>query len=111
MIILNTTFVVSTAVEASFLRWLEDTYVPAMAQAGIFTRPTLARVLAQIEPRTDSYALQARCGSFDRALRWHDVTAAPLRDDIKTRWGDRVLPFTTFLEELPLATNPAGKGR
>lgn len=102
MIILNTTFVVSSVVQASFLRWLSDSYIPAMAKAGIFTRPTLARVLAQIEPRTDSYALQARCANFDRALRWHDVTAAPLREEMKTKWGEHVLPFTTFLEELPL---------
>lgn len=102
MIILNTTFVVSSPVEAAFMRWLSEVYVPAMAKAGIFTRPTLARVLPQIEPRTDSYALQAKCANFDSALRWHDVTAAPMREEIAKRWGERVLPFTTFLEEIPL---------
>ncbi len=42
------------AVEPAFLTWLREVYIPSIHAAGIFTRPTAARVLTRIEPVTAS---------------------------------------------------------
>ena len=99
--ILNTTFVVHTSVEPAFLTWLREVYIPSIHAAGIFTRPTAARVLTRIEPDTDSIAVQATTSQRAEAEKWHNETAALLRDDLTARWPQRVMHFTTFMEIIP----------
>ena len=41
-----------------------------------------------------------RCENLNDATRWHDVDATALRNEIKSRWGQRVLFFTTYMEIL-----------
>lgn len=99
--ILNTTFVVHTSVEPAFLTWLREVYIPSIHAAGIFTRPVAARVLTRIEPDTDSIAVQATTSQRPEAEKWHNETAALLRDGLTARWPQRVMHFTTFMEIIP----------
>lgn len=105
-IILNTTFVVHAPLEADFLKWVEEVYLPAAQGAGVFGTPTVARVLTQIEPDTLSIAVQLPAESLEEAQRWHDGSAALLRDDLRARWGERTMHFTTPMEVIPLKPAP-----
>ena len=58
----------------------------------------MARVLTRIEPDTESIAVQLPADNQNDASRWHDETAALLRDDLHARWGERMMFFTTFME-------------
>lgn len=98
--ILNTTFIVADTLMELFLGWARHTYLPALRQAGIFSTPTMAKVLAQVEPGATSVAIQARAASYDEAERWHDQTAALLKDDLYARFKGQVLFFTTYMEVL-----------
>lgn len=98
MIILNTTFISADRRLSDFLEWARKTYIPALDAAGIFHSPTMAKVLAQVEPETTSVAIQARCASLTEATRWHDETAALLKDDLTARFRGEVLFFTTYME-------------
>ena len=60
----------------------------------------VAKVLTQVEPDTVSIAVQLEATSIEEASRWHDNTAALLRDDLHARWGDRLMFFTTYMEVL-----------
>lgn len=98
MIILNTTFIVESSLENAFVEWARSVYVPAMAAVEIFGPATVAKVLTQIEPGATSFAVQATASGLEEARRWHDETAALLRDDLAARYGERVLHFTTYME-------------
>jgi precorrin-2 methylase len=98
MILLNTTFVLHTSIEAPFLQWVRNVYLPAAEQSGVFGVATVARVLTQIEPDTESIAVQLPCAEMEAAQHWHDDTADLLRDDLHARWGDRLMFFSTYME-------------
>ncbi|MDE5626116.1 MAG: DUF4286 family protein [Muribaculaceae bacterium] len=100
MTILNTTFIVADHLMEQFLAWARQAYMPALRDAGIFTSPTMAKVLAKVEPGATSIAIQARCHALEEATRWHDETAALLKDDLTARFGQQVLFFTTYMEVL-----------
>lgn len=102
-IILNTTFVVHAPLEAEFLGWVAGVYLPAAKASGVFGEPTVVRVLTQIEPDTLSIAVQLPSESLEEAERWHDTTAALLRDDLRARWGERTMHFTTPMEVIALS--------
>lgn len=94
MIILNTTFIVEDARLEEFYAWARHTYLPAMDLAGIFTD----KVIARVEPGATSVAIQARTASIEQGQRWHDDTAAILRDDLVARFNGQALFFTTYME-------------
>ena len=113
MIILNTTFIVEDArlklesIEGlnsvninvvEFYAWARHTYLPAMDLAGIFTDKVMARVTTRVEPGATSVAIQARTASIEQGQRWHDDTAAILRDDLVARFNGQALFFTTYME-------------
>ena len=98
MTLLNTTFVIHAPLEPDFLKWVRQTYLHAAKEAGIFGTPTIARILTRIEPDTESFAVQLTAHSHEDAQRWHDETAATLRDDLHSRWGQRMMFFTTYME-------------
>lgn len=100
MHILNTTFHADKTVRSEFLSWLRGVYIQAATSTGLFTNPVLTRVLGNDDPQGTSYALQLTAQSLREAARWHDETAALLRDDMKARFGEKVLFFTTYLEVL-----------
>ena len=98
MIILNTTFVIHAPLETEFIKWVDEVYLPSAHAAGVFGKPTVARVLTRIEPETESIAVQLPADDQKRAEHWHDETASLLRDDLHARWGDRMMFFTTLME-------------
>ena len=100
MTLLNTTFVIHAPLETDFLEWVRRVYLRSAESAGIFGTPTIARVLTRIEPDTESFAVQLPAASHGDAQRWHDETAALLRNDLQARWGDRMMYFTTYMEVL-----------
>ena len=45
--LLNTTFVLHTSVEAGFITWVREVYLPAAAEAGVFGVSRVAKVLTR----------------------------------------------------------------
>lgn len=99
--IINTTFVVHTSIEADFITWLREVYIPSIKAAGFFRDPIMSRVLTRIEPDTQSIAVQAIAPTGQQAQMWHDQTAALLKDDLAARWPNLAMHFTTYMEIIP----------
>ncbi len=100
MVILNTTFHVHKSVRSEFLVWVRNVYIRAAIATGFLSDPLLTRVIGGEDPEGTSFALQLKSHSLREAARWHDETAVLLRDDMTSRFGERVLYFTTYLEVL-----------
>ena len=97
MIILNTTFFAEETLAGELTRWLTEVYAEAVKASGLFGSVETVRVIEPSEPGAVSMACRCTCPDISEARRWHDDTAALLRDDLTARWGERVVWFTTYM--------------
>lgn len=98
MTLLNTTFHVHKSVDALFVKWIKEIYLPLANESGLFSNPLFTRIMMQVDPEATSYAVQLQAHSLNEAEAWHDDTAAKLKDAIAREVGERVLHFTTYME-------------
>ena len=92
MYIVNTTYVVDPAVDASWRRWLAAEFVPLLGGAhAVFTR-----VLAEEAAEHLTYSLQVDAPDVPSMQQLRLKTAQP------TPFGERVLCFTTVLKKIEL---------
>ena len=98
MVLLNTTFHVHKSVDALFVKWVKEIYLPVAMQSGIFSNPLFTRIMTQVDPEATSYAVQLQASSHSEAEKWHDISAAKLKDALSREVGERVLHFTTYME-------------
>ena len=102
MILINTTFYVGATAEAEFHAWVREQYFPcALAEEG-FARPYYARLMLEPQEGMTGYAVQICAPTHEAAVAWHDNAAAKLRGDLSNRFGQQILFFTTYMEEINL---------
>lgn len=100
MTILNTTFHVHISIADDFLHWVREVYFPAAINSGLLSEPVLARILIQVQEDAEGYAVQLKAADVDTAARWHDSEGDRLRRELTARFGERLVFFTTYMEEL-----------
>lgn len=100
MIILNTTFFAEESLGDQLHGWIKETYLPAARRTGLFTDVEAVRILDQPEPGAVSFAVRCTANDLDSAREWHDNDGAGARDALHTRWGQRVVWFTTYMETI-----------
>ena len=102
MIAVNTTFYVESSVETEFLRWVRNDYLPSATSLEGFGSPCLARLMLEPQDGMNGYAVQVCARDAETAASWHDSEGARLRGELSARFGQKVLFFTTYMEQLPL---------
>lgn len=98
MILLNTTFHVHKSVDALFLKWVKEIYLPVAKESGLFSNPLFTRIMMQVDPEATSYAVQLHAHSHSEAKAWHDDMAAKLKDALAREVGERILHFSTYMD-------------
>ncbi|MBQ2838846.1 MAG: DUF4286 family protein [Muribaculaceae bacterium] len=98
MTLLNTTFHVHKSVDALFIKWVKEIYLPVAMDSGLFKNPLFTRIMTQVDPEATSYAVQLQASSHRDAEAWHDSTSAQLKDALAREVGERILHFTTYME-------------
>jgi len=78
MIIINTTFHVERSIENNFCKWVRDEYVPSALASGILSEPGFSRILIEVQD------------------------GAALRQSLHTKFGEKALFFSTYMDEQPL---------
>lgn len=105
MIVYNTTFHVGEAHCQEFLAWLRAEYVPRAIADGALTRPRLHRIMGHRGVDADggvSYALQLEADSLGQLQRWNLAVGKDLMARMVSRFGSRVVAFSTMMEKLDL---------
>ncbi len=102
MILINTTFYVDASVDAEFHTWVREHYFPCALAEDAFARPFFARLMLEQQEGMTGYAVQICAPTHEAAIQWHDGPAASLRGDLSRRFGQRILFFTTYMEEISL---------
>lgn len=102
MIILNTTYYVHSSVDSEFRRWVRDEYFPSALSNHGLSSPVFAALLVEPQEGMAGYAVQLSASTRPDAESWHDGPAASLRADLSSRFGQKVLFFTTYMETIDL---------
>ncbi|MDE6556822.1 MAG: DUF4286 family protein [Duncaniella sp.] len=96
--ILNTTFHVLSSLEEEMLAWMKEKYVGRALEQGIFSNPQIARVMTQVEDNAESFAVQLATTDIVRGNEWLASDAFRLLEELRSKHGENVLFFSTWLE-------------
>ncbi|MDE5989118.1 MAG: DUF4286 family protein [Duncaniella sp.] len=102
MIIINTTFHVEKSIESSFCQWVREEYVPSALSSGLLSSPVFSRIMIEVQEDCSSFAVSFKTRSIEDAVLWHDGAGADLRQTLHSRFGEKALFFSTYMDEMPL---------
>lgn len=101
MIIYNVTLSINPNIEEEVLDWLKSTHIPAVMETGLFLNNAIYKIVENpIERKHNSYAIQYKLDSWDKFDYYFKNYAPKLQAITKTKYGENVLAFRTFLEEI-----------
>ncbi len=103
MIIYNITFHIEREVLVECLEYLKTDYIPKASGSGFLTRPALRRILTDEEEAKDrSFSVQFQVKNFDTLQYWLESQGRALHQELIRRFGNRVVGFSTLLEDITL---------
>ncbi len=102
MYVLNTSFHVDKSIEDRFLNILRRDYIPAIKNSGAFSGVSLMRILLEVEEGVSSFALGLRTTDMVKAMEWYDGEGAELRVAMHRDFGEKLVFFTTCMEEISI---------
>ena len=103
MLIYNTTFHVEDELATDFLIYIKKMVVPQIVQCGLLMNPLLSKVLTEQEGQEGCcFALQFSVKNYDTFEYWFEKQGEALLQKLQTDFKNRVLFFSTFLDEISL---------
>ncbi len=99
--IINTTFHVAPEVECDFKEWILSTYIPYATMDCGLSAPLFMRILADMEGGT-GYAVQFKSASVQATEQWLECQQPVKLTKMASMWADKVMYFTTVMEEVAL---------
>jgi hypothetical protein len=101
MIVYNVTLVVQNDLQVEFLEWLKSEHIPDVLATGLFEEGRLFRIIEDPDLKGfNSIAVQYRLKSWDEFYQYREKHSQRLQQITKDRYGDKVLSFRTYLEEI-----------
>lgn len=99
MIVVNTTFHVESSIAKEWVAWVHATYLVNAVERCSMSSPLFMKILTQMEGG-EGYAVQLQCESDEATERWLNEQQPRLLAEMRSRWGERALFFTTLMEEV-----------
>ncbi|MDR0750605.1 MAG: DUF4286 family protein [Tannerellaceae bacterium] len=100
MIVYNTTFHIDKDILDDVLPYLTKIYIPKAIAGGFLRQPYLRRILHTNEDAGESYAVQFHVKNIDTLNYWLEKEGNIIHQALTGRFGDKVVGFTTLLEEI-----------
>lgn len=101
MILHNTTFVITPAIELQFLHWIRNEYLPAIQSEDNFHDPLLTKIKPHAsvdEEESLSYALQFKAADEEAVNVWFAEKISETLSRSQQRFGENMLMFSTIME-------------
>ncbi len=99
MIVFNTTYLVSFEIHDTWLQWISFQHIPAMLATSFFNDPRLFKVMVE-EDQGITYSLQFSSPDMETVQSWQEKHRDEMEADLRSTFGDSVMFFSTFLEEI-----------
>ncbi|MBO5382037.1 MAG: DUF4286 family protein [Bacteroides sp.] len=101
MLVYNTTYHIDLDQEKYFLIWMQEFYLPQIAQKGLLHSPRLLKVLSHRDEGV-CYSLQFEVESSAILHKWHQEQGAALNEELIKLFKDKVVGFPTLMEVVDL---------
>lgn len=102
MIVYNTTFHIHKEILGECLDYLKTSYIPKAMNSGFLHNPYLRRILSSENEEGESYSIQFHAKNIDTLNYWLQNEGAVLQQGLVKRFKERIVGFTTLLEEIDL---------
>lgn len=100
MIVYNTTFHVDKAAIEEGLSYLRQVYMPKAIASGFLRNPYLRRVMMTDDAEGESFCVQFHVKNVETLNYWLENEGRALHQALSERFGQRMIGFSTLLEEL-----------
>lgn len=100
MIVYNTTFSIDNDILDECVEYLKKSYIPRAAASGFLMNPYLRRILKDEAEEAASFAVQFHAKNFETLEYWMQSEGKALQQDLLSRFGSKVVGFSTLLEEI-----------
>lgn len=100
--IYNTTICIENDVLGECLEYLKESYIPRATSGGFLMSPRMHRVVGSERDGAESYTVQFRVKNQDTLAWWLETEGRALQQEMVTRFGAKVIGFSTLLEEISL---------
>ncbi|MEL6274757.1 MAG: DUF4286 family protein [Bacteroidota bacterium] len=98
MIIYNTTTKVDHSIHATWLKWMQQEYIPMVMESGYFTDYKLARLLGVDESDGITYAFQLSLANRVTFNLYQQKKALHHQSTFDKKYGERALSFRSVLD-------------
>ncbi len=99
MILYNITIKIDHNCANNWLKWIEETQIPAMMETGFFRGYKICRLLHDVEePDGATYALQLFCDSISHLTTFQKYHEERFKTTLYENYGGRYVIFTTILK-------------
>ncbi|HEY3404131.1 MAG TPA: DUF4286 family protein [Ohtaekwangia sp.] len=100
MLLYNITIGIDREIEAEWLGWMKEQYVPAVMQSGMFFNWKMYKVLHDQEDGSVSYSVQYFARRIEDVVQFVEQVEPELNKIFNKRFKDRHVAFRTLLEEV-----------
>jgi len=100
MIVYNTTFHIEKDILEESLVYLKEQYIPKAIASGFMQHPCLRRVMHTAEDEGISFSVQFHVKNVDTLNFWMQNEGSVIHKELVSRFGNKIVGFTTLLEEI-----------
>lgn len=100
MLIYNITVSINKSIEADWIKWMKETHIPHVLNAGLFTGHQFYKVLSHDDPTTSSFCTMYYVPVLDNFVTYLNDFAPALRQEVDLKYGGQYAAFRTLLEEV-----------
>ena len=99
MILYNVTIKIDHNCSENWLKWLQETQIPAIMETGFFRGYKICKLLLeQEEPDGSTYALQLLCDSIGHLITYQKYHEDSFKTNLYEKFGGRYVLFSTTLK-------------
>ncbi|MBS1506771.1 MAG: DUF4286 family protein [Bacteroidetes bacterium] len=99
MLLYNVTVGVDKEIEAEWLTWVKQYYLPAVMQTQAFHEFKIYKVLTHEDEGSVSYSIQYFSDSIEKIVHFLNNDGKKLVEEHRARFKDRHVVFNTLLQE------------
>lgn len=100
MIVYNTTFNIENDILTECVEYLKKSYIPCALASGFLRTPFLRRILQDETEEATSYSVQFHVKNLETLEYWMQSEGRALQQELITRFGTKIVGFSTLLEEI-----------
>jgi len=98
MILYNVTVKVDWSIQADWLQWMKEVYIPGMMSSGFFVEFRMVKLLEVEEYDGPTYAVQYYVDSIENYHLFVE-TQLPVQSQLESaKWGHKLVSFSTIME-------------